>query len=415
MTGQDVLRPAAGGLKTKIAQFAMGRAGAAFSLARRFWPIPRIGKTFVVTRYDHVREVFLADADFPVPYAEKLDVIMGGEPFFLGMGDTPEYRRDTANMRMAIRREDLPGRLTPQTNEQAEAAVARAPQRIEVVDYTRAITFSVLCEYFGITDPPDGDLRVWSTRLFEFQFADAGNDPSLRAEVDRMAPALRAHIDRIIGERRATRDAKDDVLGRCLALQAEGKPGFSDTQIRSALIGFLVGGLPQPPMVVPHALEQLLRRPRELEAAAAAARSGDDRLLGQFVFEALRFDPLGPALMRKVSRSRVIAAGTPYAVMVPEGANMIVAFSSAMMDERRVFEPRRFQALRPSSDYMHFGYGLHTCFGIHINHALLPLMLKPLLRRANLRRAPGRAGRLVKRGAFAASLWVEWDAAGSNP
>ena len=111
----------------------------------------------------------------------------------------------------------------------------------------------------------------------------------------------------------------------------------------------------------------------------------------------------------------MIAAGTTHAVMVPEGASVIVAFSSAMMDERRVFEPRRFHALRPPSDYMHFGYGLHTCFGIHINHALLPLMLKPLLRRANLRRAPGGAGRLVKRGAFAERLWVEWDAAGTEP
>ncbi|HKM70867.1 MAG TPA: hypothetical protein VJX94_12570, partial [Stellaceae bacterium] len=59
--------------------------------------------------------------------------------------------------------------------------------------------------------------------------------------------------------------------------------------------------------------------------------------------------------------------------------------------------------------YMHFGYGLHTCFGIHINQALLPSMLKPLLKRPGLRRAPGRPGHLLKRGAFADQLYVNYN------
>ena len=36
-------------------------------------------------------------------------------------------------------------------------------------------------------------------------------------------------------------------------------------------------------------------------------------------------------------------------------------------------------------------------------------MLKPLLKRENLRRAPGAAGKLRKNGAFAESLTVEFD------
>jgi cytochrome P450 len=60
-------------------------------------------------------------------------------------------------------------------------------------------------------------------------------------------------------------------------------------------------------------------------------------------------------------------------------------------------------------EYIHFGYGHHTCFGIHMNKVMLPLVLKPLLKRPNLRRAPGPAGRLSKRGAFADQLHVEFD------
>jgi cytochrome P450 len=94
---------------------------------------------------------------------------------------------------------------------------------------------------------------------------------------------------------------------------------------------------------------------------------------------------------------------------VAKGANILVAFSSAMMDGRRIADPHAFNPQRPPNDYIHFGYGLHTCFGILMNLALLPLMLKPLLARHNLRRAPGPAGHLKKRGAFADQLFVEYD------
>ena len=88
---------------------------------------------------------------------------------------------------------------------------------------------------------------------------------------------------------------------------------------------------------------------------------------------------------------------------------MLAAISSAMMDERRIPEPRRFDPHRLAHEYMHFGYGLHTCFGIHMNQALLPLMLKPLLQRRGLRRTPGAAGHLRKNGLFADRLHVQYD------
>jgi len=405
----DVLRPSRGGIRARVAQWLWARAGMGFGVLRAVRPIFRFRRTYVVTRYDDVREVFLADRDFPAPYRAKLDVIMGNAPFFLGMGDTPEYRRDTATMRLAVRREDVESRLAAKTLARAEAIVAGAGGRLEVVDtLARALTFEVLGDYFGVPDPPGADLRVWATRLFEFQFADSRDDPSLRKEVDAIAPALRLHIDNLIASRRRNREVKDDVLGRCLLLQEKEAPDLTDVQIRSALIGFIVGGLPQPPMVAPHALEQLLRRPRELAGAQRAARTNDDSLLARYVFEALRYDPLAPGLQRTVAHDHRIAEGTRRSVTVPAGASMLVAFSSAMMDKRRIPSPREFRTDRLAHEYLHFGHGLHTCFGIHINHSLIPLMLKPLLRRDGLRRVSGSLGRLRKRGAFADRLWVQY-------
>jgi len=405
LTSRDVLRPG----KKGLARWIEGRVFAfmpyAFAFFRRWRPVVKFGGMTLTSRYDDVKEVFATDPVFGAPYKPKLDVIMGGEPFFLGMGDTPLYHRDTDAMRMVVLPKDLP-ELGRKVEAMAEAIVAAAPGRIEVVDtLVRRVTFSVLADYFGVPEPKGGDLRVWGTRLFEFQFADPKGDPVLRADVDQIAPALRAHIDAEIVSRKAT-PGRDDVLTRCLALQKKGVPGFSDVEIRTNLMGFIVGGPPQPPMVVPQAMEQLLRRPDALAGAQAAARAGDDDLLWGYVQEAMRFDPLAPGLPRNVLVDGVIARGTSHETPVKAGDTVLAAFASAMMDPRRVTEPSRFDPHRPASDYIHFGYDLHQCFGRHINRATLHLMLKPLLKRANLRRAPGGAGRLVKNGPFAESLTV---------
>ncbi|MEN2711596.1 cytochrome P450 [Sphingomonas sp. NPDC092331] len=408
LASRAVLRPG----KKGIARWIEGRVFAlmpyAFAFLRRWKPVAKLGGMVLTSRHDDVREVFASDPVFGVPYAPKLDVIMGGEPFFLGMADTPLYHRDTDAMRTVVRPGDLPG-LAQKAEAMAEAIIAAAPGRIEVVDtLVRRVTFSVLGDYFGVPDPAGGDLRVWGTRLFEFQFADPKGDPALRAEVHQIAPALRAHIDKEIVRRKAA-PGKDDVLSRCLAQQKRGVPGFSDVEIRTNLMGFIVGGPPQPPMVVPQAMEQLLRRPRELAAAQAAARAGDDDLLWGYVQEAMRFDPLAPGLPRIVLADGVIARGTAHETVVKAGDTVLAAFASAMMDPRRLTDPARFDPHRPASDYIHFGYDLHQCFGRHINRATLHLMLKPLLKRPNLRRAPGGAGRLAKNGAFAESLTLVFD------
>jgi cytochrome P450 len=406
LASREVLRPGPRGLKGLLTRWAMAAIPLGFRVLRRVKPILKMGDTYVVTRYDDVREVFATDQAFEVPYKEKLDLIMGGEPFFLAMPDGPEYRAGLGAMRRIVRAEDLP-MLGDKVEAMAEAIVAGAGGRLEVVDaLVRRVTFDYCSDYFGVPQPVEGDLCVWATRLFEYQFV--ASDGPLVEEVKAIAPVLRDHIDRQIATRRKN-PGKDDFLSRCLALQAKGEPGYSDIQIRTALMGFIVGGPPQPPMVVPQALEQLLRRPQALAGAQAAARAGDDELLLAYVIEAMRFDPLGPGLPRSVVKDWTIARGTGHERDVPAGAKVIAAFSSAMMDGRRVPDPARFDPRRLPHEYIHFGHRLHECFGLHLNRATLHRMLKPLLRRSNLRRAVGSAGKLRKRGAFAEALTVEFD------
>lgn len=72
-------------------------------------------------------------------------------------------------------------------------------------------------------------------------------------------------------------------------------------------------------------------------------------------------------------------------------------------------EPGRFRVDRDVRSYLHFGWGMHQCFGLGINLAVIPEITAALLRLPRLRRAPGSAGRVQLDGPFPDRLVLEFD------
>jgi cytochrome P450 len=158
-------------------------------------------------------------------------------------------------------------------------------------------------------------------------------------------------------------------------------------------------------------VDELLRRPEALAAARASA--GDPGALVPFVLEALRFHPINPALARWSARDTAIAEGTARERRVPQGCVVYAAILSAMFDPLVFEQPDTFRVDRPLSSYLHFGHGLHTCFGERINVVQMPETVGALLRLDGLRRTPGKAGRMVYDGPFPDRLMVDFDVAGT--
>jgi len=71
--------------------------------------------------------------------------------------------------------------------------------------------------------------------------------------------------------------------------------------------------------------------------------------------------------------------------------------------------PEEFRSDRAPGDYLHFGRGMHECFGTFIANAVFPTTAKALLGRKNLSRARGRDGRIRYDGAYSDHLFVEFD------
>lgn len=393
-----------------------------FAVLRLFQPNLTLPKIRLITCYDNIGtaiatrradviDILSRDDDFGVVYGPRMEMITGGENFFLGMQDSARYTRDVSNMRLVVRRSDVAVIVTPTVAARAAQLVAAAPGTIDVPrDLATPVAARLLDTYFGTPGPSQAEIADWTTTLFRYLFLDLKADPAFDARAEAAAAAFRRWMDAHIAARKAA-PPRDDVLGRCLAMDAAELPGMSDRDIRNNLIGLLIGELPTTSAATTLALDELLDRPDALAGARAAARAGDDALLANHVFEALRFRPLNPVIYRRAMRDTAIASGRLRGRKIPAGTMVMASNLSAMFDPLDVPTPARFRADRAWETYMLWGYGMHDCFGARINRVTLPGILKPLLARTGLRRAAGAAGRIDTEGTpFPVHLHVEFDA-----
>ena len=193
-------------------------------------------------------------------------------------------------------------------------------------------------------------------------------------------------------------------------MQGAKLPGMDDLGIRNNLIGLNIGAVPTTSKAAIQALDQLLDRPEILDAAQRAARADDDRLLAAYIFEALRFNPVNPLIYRRAAREAVIAQGSLRARTIAKDTMVLAVNLSAMFDPLKINSPGQFRVDRPADNYILWGNGLHTCFGAYINQAMIPAILKPLLKTTGLRRAAGTPGQIDTAGTpFPAHLVLEFD------
>ena len=401
--------------------FAMRHIDVGFQVLRNtfpvlVWPWPMMGRRWaVVTRYDDVVEVFRTPDVFDVIYAPKIAMLMDGDNIFLGMSPGEEAVRDKSNLGLAAPRGEAAGVIGPRAAALADEVVTRARPTGKLdlaMELTQDVTTRVFGQYFGTPGTSVKEFSDQARLLFQYMFADLAGDAALEARARPVAAAMRTYVEGCIAARKATRGTHDDMLERCLRMQDAGVAGMDDRSIRNNLIGCITGGLPQPPMLVPQLFDKLLDMPDALAGAQAAARADDDALVAKYVFEAARFYPLAPGLFRDCTRDFVVAAGTSRARSIPKGTRVLAAFRSAMFDGRRVPEPGRFRVDRAEGQYIHFGMGMHECFGVHMNRALLPAICKPVLKLPGLRRAKGPEGRLRMEGIFPMQLTAEFNPAG---
>ncbi|MBV8710577.1 MAG: cytochrome P450 [Solirubrobacterales bacterium] len=381
-------------------------------LLRFACPVARIGDTAIVTRYSDVVEVLSRDNDFTIGlYSPKMEAIAGR--FILGLQQSPEYEHDVSVLRIAVPQSDMARIRTVVGEIVQEIFTQVAPLgEIDVVrELSDVVPARLSARYFGAPGPTELQLISWGRAQFRELFYNLRNDPAITAPAMVSSREMQEHVEKLIAARKAERAGgapqRDDVLGRLVAFEADGSVGIDDGWIKTYIMGLILGMLPLTSKAAALAVNVLLDRPGMLASAHEAAAENHDDLLWRLISEAMRIAPQSPGQYRLSDGVWTLGARRRE---IPAGTKVFAATQSAMFDRRAFATPSRVRTDRPASRYLHFGYGLHSCFGRFISYeAQIPLMLKALLRQPNLRRAPGPPGRLAWDGPFPNSLTVTFD------
>ena len=382
-------------------RFAMRFMLFAFFVMRGVWPVARIGRLVVVTRYKDVLDVLNKSQHFRVPFGPEMKTLTGGVPFALGL-DLKDHRRQRDVLDVVVSRDDT-GYVLDRTRYFTEALIKSSGGRIDVMRDLLGRVFTETCsDYFGLDlDDPNAFLDR-SMAISALLFADPLGNEDTRSLALNGAVRIRYLVDRAI-ERTRSDPRKAPivpVVDRLANHKMTCGGQLTADEIRAMVIGVMTGILPTNTLAAGKMIEELHRSGR-LQSAIAAAKAAEDSYqklvkklerdstqankhmyqrveearranrclhrheLWKILLEAARLNPaLLPGQFRYAPKATTIDGRD-----VPAGSVLVVATASALRDGAIFDRPRHFDADRVDRmkyEWLMFGDGAHKCLGIHL-------------------------------------------------
>lgn len=363
------------------------------NLARRLFPRLRLGRRMFISRFHDVKDVLNNDIDFRIKpiNQERIRDVNDGD-FILGLDRGEQHVREHRQLYAAFRPSDIPRAEDLIKSEAArllDAAIGSSG-KIDVVNgYARLVAARTAVQMLGVATPTEADLTRVIRAMFNHTFLNLGGDEDVKKRAVAAAEEFKGWVLEEIEARRSVANTNgghfgDDVLGRMLAYQTTApQDALDDDGVRRNISGLMVGAIDTTATSVANISYLLLTRP-ETRSQVEVDLKNTNRLRG-WCWELLRLMPHNPLVMRQTTRS------VRYGRRTLRPDTRIFALTLAAMHDPISFpSPKLLDPTRPEGNYMHFGYGLHTCAGREINRVQIPLLvsllfsLKPQLQ-GNLR------------------------------
>jgi cytochrome P450 len=333
----------------------------------------------------------------------------------MAQDDTADHWREKSIMKSILDFEDIP-RIRAFVGERAAQILQDSHGRIDVPQsLTRTVPVGLVQEFFGFTGSDPKKLTEWSY----WNQQDAFHNQPFDADVT-------PNPDRIIAERQKANRALAFYLGRVLLKRVIGVKLGSDRQdsvsrlvrlsfskgvkfpLKEVLFnagGLLIGAVETTNHAVNNALCTLLTRPHDLERAKAAAAKDDPAEFDGFVAEALRFHPAFPYFFRTCHTPTLLGGGTAAPVTVQPGTTVLACTHAAMFDDAAYADPGRFDERRSVWQTFTYGYGHHECLGRAISAAMVPEIVRQVLRLPDI----GQEGSIVYQGGVPEHYPLRWN------
>ncbi len=330
--------------------------------------MPGYGRAWIVTRYADVRAV-LTDPRmakdvhrWPGGGRSRPSEARGIHAHMLH-ADPPDHTR----LRRPVQKAFAPRRaaLRPRAEEIAAGLLddmaAAGDEVIDLLDaYARPLPIAVLCELLGI---PAAD-REWIAR--------AVTAYDQRAEHERVERELAAYFTELIAAKGA--EPGDDLVSALVVDRAanDAADGLTDNELLSTVFLLVMAGFDTTVNLIASGTLALLTHAEE-----EIRLRRNPSLLPAAVEELLRFtNPVNHANDRFTTED--VAVG---GVVIPAGAWVFPAVSSADRDPAKFPDPDRLDLGRDTSGHLAFGGGVHHCLGAPLARMEAEVALGALLGR----------------------------------
>ncbi len=376
--------------------------GGLFYILQKRFPIIKIGiaKIAVATRHDLVVDVLNRDEDFTIKEINAKKMADQKGTFFLGMDrNNPQFDRERNFVRKATHKDDLE-RIRAYVRHHADT-ICKRMQPFGKLDVVQTLNYNVLLgvldDYFGVPAPVQSQMKKWQRTMFYDLFLNfTGNKDKHQAAVN-SGKERTAWVHKLIvqGQQNLAKGEtlKDNILNRLISMQQQPEYDWVDDDVIRRNIGGLLTGLQETTSkAVVFALQELFKRPEELKGAIIAAKDYNIETVKGYVYEALRFNPVQPGVLRFCETKQIIK-GSGTKTYTIKGNRMVIALTSgAMFDPVTFPNPKTFNPNRDSR-YMNWGFALHECYGKYINSVTIPELVAAILRLDNVQNAKGSTGR----------------------
>lgn len=431
-----------------------------FRVLRLIRPVFIVHKMLVVTQAREVREVLGRFDDFTL--GESIDPGMPWGNFLMTVDWRQRHREEREWLQSAVDLDADRLKIRAIVDGRCRQQIAAAHGKIDVVSQLlEPVVVDIAHHYFGVP-PLDGSTQQMAHAMRDLAGIimvqpPVGSVPwsRSRATIAKVTDAVLTEISRATSSAAGSPPAPNLLARLTRRLRTPSAPAWFDKDwIRRYLTGLIATGGATIVRAGAGAIDQILAHPDALREAQAVAIQLDPAMLQldqamvqldqaandqertdasqrvdalrkhvdalrctlrHFVYEALRFRPMLPLLLRDTPRDTVIAYGTKKARIVRAGTRVLAPPLSAMFDKEAVPDPGRFDAKRPFGQYLHFGFGLRECFGRYIAEIALLEVFRSLLVLDGLSRATDAKGKLRFDGPAAGSLVVTFQGRSHAP
>jgi len=244
--------------------------------------------------------------------------------------------------------------------------LADAVAQTDVADiglgFARPLPSIIFCTLMGYPQEDWHMFDDWVDRIIY------GRDVDL-AESEKAADEVRAYLWALV-ERRRQEPPKDDITGRLLTAEIDGRP-ITDEEILNYAYLLFVAGLDTTAWAIRSSLWHLARNPEDQDRLRK-----EPELISSAVEEFLRTLSPVQAMARTATRD-VEVGGCP----IKKGDRVVLAFGSGNRDEEAYENPDEIIIDREQNRHFAFGVGIHRCLGSNLGRREVVVALREFLDR----------------------------------